>query len=259
MFLPNKYTDCYNNIIARAKSRVLSKEIYTEKHHIYPKSLGGSNSKDNLVRLTAREHFICHRLLVKMVENKAKYQMIKACEMMTKKNNWQSRYQITSRTYEKLKKDASLAMSLLTKGKPKHTPKSKKILSEKATNRVSGFKGKTMSNKSRQLIAQSHNKPCISPKGERFNSTKEAGLAYGITGGGIRALIKTGKKGWRYERPEDQQVVELKRLSKVKSIRKPQSSEHILKRIKSRKESGHYKDRKTTIEKMKMSAKLRYQ
>ena len=32
---------------------------YYEKHHIQPKSLGGSNKKENLVRLTAREHFIC--------------------------------------------------------------------------------------------------------------------------------------------------------------------------------------------------------
>ena len=34
-----------------------------EVHHIVPKCLGGSNKKENLVELTAREHFICHRLL----------------------------------------------------------------------------------------------------------------------------------------------------------------------------------------------------
>jgi len=259
MFLPNKYTDCYNSIIERAKSRTLTKKVYTENHHILPKSLGGSNSKDNLVRLTAREHFICHRLLVRMVEDKAKYQMIKAAEMMTKKNSWQNRYKITSRTYERLKKEASLAMSILTKGKPKHTPHSKKILSEKATNRVSGFKGKTFSKEIRLLLALRRSKPCISPAGERFGSTKEAGQAYGITGAGIRALIQSGKKGWKYEREEDQRIVELKRNSKIKPIKKPQSTEHISKRIASRKKNGHYKNRETTIKKMKVAAKLRYQ
>ena len=39
---------------------------YYEVHHILPKSLGGSNDKTNLVMLTAREHFICHWLLVKI-------------------------------------------------------------------------------------------------------------------------------------------------------------------------------------------------
>ena len=56
MYLQNKYTKCYYSIIDRAKSRDLPKEIYTERHHILPKSLGGANGKDNLVKLTAKEH-----------------------------------------------------------------------------------------------------------------------------------------------------------------------------------------------------------
>jgi hypothetical protein len=32
--------------------------------------MGGTNHNSNLVKLTAREHFICHMLLVKMVEDK---------------------------------------------------------------------------------------------------------------------------------------------------------------------------------------------
>jgi 5-methylcytosine-specific restriction endonuclease McrA len=67
MFLNNKYTNYYNSIINRAKSRILPKEIYTERHHIIPKSLGGSNSKNNLVLLTAREHRLEHMLLTKML------------------------------------------------------------------------------------------------------------------------------------------------------------------------------------------------
>lgn len=39
---------------------------YTERHHIIPKCRGGSDDHDNIVRLTAREHFIAHALLARM-------------------------------------------------------------------------------------------------------------------------------------------------------------------------------------------------
>ena len=57
----------YNQIINRARSRSI--EGYTEKHHIVPKCLGGSNDKSNIVRLTGREHYIVHQLLVKIYPN----------------------------------------------------------------------------------------------------------------------------------------------------------------------------------------------
>lgn len=41
-------------------------EGYYETHHAVPKCLGGDDSKDNLVRLTAAEHYIAHLLLMKM-------------------------------------------------------------------------------------------------------------------------------------------------------------------------------------------------
>ena len=65
MFIINKYTSCYFRIIERSKEREIND--ITEKHHIIPKSFGGKNTKDNLVNLTPREHFICHHLLLKMV------------------------------------------------------------------------------------------------------------------------------------------------------------------------------------------------
>lgn len=58
------YTKIYNNLINRAKDRLL--EGYVEKHHIVPKCIGGADTRDNLVQLTAREHFIAHYLLAKM-------------------------------------------------------------------------------------------------------------------------------------------------------------------------------------------------
>ena len=64
-FLHNKYTLLYFQII---KNRQEKEFIgYTENHHIIPKSLNGTNEISNLVKLSAREHFICHLLLPKMV------------------------------------------------------------------------------------------------------------------------------------------------------------------------------------------------
>lgn len=58
------YKKHYNLLIERARNRVL--DCYTERHHVMPKCMGGSNDADNLVDLTAEEHYVAHQLLVKM-------------------------------------------------------------------------------------------------------------------------------------------------------------------------------------------------
>ena len=55
------YQSLYNSIIERARHRHI--EGYTEKHHVIPRCLGGTNDKHNLVRLTPKEHYIAHLLL----------------------------------------------------------------------------------------------------------------------------------------------------------------------------------------------------
>jgi hypothetical protein len=85
MFNDSKYTKYYFNIIASARLNTF--EGYTEKHHIIPKCLGGDDSKDNLVRLSARQHFVCHKLLVKMVCGQAKYKMIEAVSIFSNNKN----------------------------------------------------------------------------------------------------------------------------------------------------------------------------
>ena len=62
----DKYSKWYTNLIEKAQARQLSKEVYTEGHHIIPKSWGGANTKDNIVRLTAKEHYMAHAFLWKM-------------------------------------------------------------------------------------------------------------------------------------------------------------------------------------------------
>ncbi len=61
------YSSTYDDLIARAVGR--SRRGYMERHHIVPKCMGGSDCKENLVYLTAKEHFIAHKLLVRIYPN----------------------------------------------------------------------------------------------------------------------------------------------------------------------------------------------
>lgn len=58
------YQKIYDQIVERAKTREISE--YSEKHHIIPRCMGGTDDKKNLVKLTYREHFLCHWLLCKI-------------------------------------------------------------------------------------------------------------------------------------------------------------------------------------------------
>lgn len=111
MYLPNKYTRIYYQIIDRAKIRTVSG--YVEKHHIIPKSLGGSNNKSNIVSLTAKEHFICHMLLIRMVEPQYRQKMIHAWwAMSTLKKSCQQRYKVNSISYAMIRNSYSKQMSM---------------------------------------------------------------------------------------------------------------------------------------------------
>jgi 5-methylcytosine-specific restriction endonuclease McrA len=116
MYLQNKYTRWYYNIVQRAQSRILSQDIYTEKHHIIPQSFGGDNSVTNLVRLTAREHFVCHLLLTKMTTGLQRRSMAFAAWQMTHIDG-RPRYAPCSHTYAFLRKQLSESY----KGIPKTT------------------------------------------------------------------------------------------------------------------------------------------
>ena len=58
------YKSVYDKLILKAKNRIISPKEYYEKHHIIPKSIGGSDIDNNLVKLTYKEHYIAHKLLV---------------------------------------------------------------------------------------------------------------------------------------------------------------------------------------------------
>lgn len=81
-----QYGKIYESLMSRAFGRKKLKRevagyVYYEKHHILPRCLGGVDTKDNLVLLTAEEHWLAHLLLVKMHPDNQK--LIFACQAMS--------------------------------------------------------------------------------------------------------------------------------------------------------------------------------
>jgi hypothetical protein len=137
------YQKIYDSIINRAilNNRKKCDDVYYERHHIIPRCMGGVDKSSNLVLLTAKEHFICHRLLVNIYPNNNK--LVRAVwAMSTMKNGNQSRYIVSSRVYEQLKKEYARINSereitesfrkkiSLTRTGKRHSEETKKNISE---------------------------------------------------------------------------------------------------------------------------------
>jgi len=200
MFIQNKYYNYYNNLINKAKNRLL--DCYTEKHHIIPKSIGGNDSLENLVSLTAREHFIAHLLLTKITLGKNKLKMINAVFCMVNMNNTK----INSKTYEKLKNGHSMFMKENNPAFSKETrEKIGKTLKEYyKTNKVP-FQGKKHSEKSKKLISESR-------KGKKLSEEHKLKLS----------IAHQGKKGFKHS--EKTKLI-LSEKSKISNLNRKHSEE----------------------------------
>jgi len=148
MYLQNKYTLWYKNIINRAQSRILNG--YSERHHIIPKSLGGLDSQENIAILTAHEHYVCHKLLTKMVCSDAKHKMNLAAFRMSHSNKYHNRHKITGSEYARLKENFAKSISELKKGKP-GIPRSIETRTKMSKSKI----GKVMSEETKQKISVS--------------------------------------------------------------------------------------------------------
>ena len=67
-----KNTNAKQRLATRDKNdkRLASMTIYTENHHIIPKSLGGKDEEDNLINLLPEEHLFMHKLRFKAFNNR---------------------------------------------------------------------------------------------------------------------------------------------------------------------------------------------
>jgi hypothetical protein len=153
------YEKIYNQLIKRAKNRTI--EDYTEKHHIIPRCLGGDDNLENLVNLTAREHFLAHWILCNIYPNdlKIKFAFVMMCNV---RNNKQYRYTPSSRSFEHARK----CMIEINKelGKRKVGKKYPKLSQSK--------KGYKFSNESKQKMSNSH-KNLPQHLRDKINSAKQ--------------------------------------------------------------------------------------
>ena len=99
-----------------------TKKNYTEKHHIIPTSLDGDNNPENIIKLSAREHFIAHYILAKGTNLP---QMIKALHKMIYSTTGDVKrdYKISSRVYQYLR----IAHSKVVSDYSKNTVTAKQI------------------------------------------------------------------------------------------------------------------------------------
>jgi len=125
IFIDNKYTKWYYQIIARAQSRATTRKgakiicgDVIEKHHIIPDCFfiarkrngpagwvdGNPDDPQNYVYITIREHLICHWLLTKMIDGNPRYQMANALNKMLFQHQPRGkREKITSRKFQLLR------------------------------------------------------------------------------------------------------------------------------------------------------------
>lgn len=88
---------------------------YAEVHHIVPRSLGGSDDADNLIRLTARQHYVAHWMLARALGGSA----ARAFFMMS---NFGKYGQVNSTTYAMARQEYAEQVSQQLKGKPSQCP-----------------------------------------------------------------------------------------------------------------------------------------
>lgn len=162
MFKPNKYTRWYDQLMERAKARSIPAG-YVEKHHVIPSSLGGSSDKVNLRYLTAREHYIAHLLLTKMVEGKNRRNMAYALSLFnTGCKNHLERVRPTGRLYEYSRKLLSETM------KGMGFPEAAQVAKVKA------LKGKKLSAEHLEKMSKALKRPLsiclLSPTNERIET-----------------------------------------------------------------------------------------
>lgn len=116
------YQRIYDSIISRGQTRIF--EGYTEKHHIVPRCMGGTDDTFNLVSLTPEEHYICHLLLVKIYPGNIR--LVRSAMFLTSSNNNAPR---NNKLYGWLKRQYS--DSIKGSGNPNHNGAARKRYIEK--------------------------------------------------------------------------------------------------------------------------------
>lgn len=156
MFNNSKYTKWYYSIITNAKSRSI--QGYFEEHHIIPKSLGGNNNADNLVKLTAKEHYIVHLLLPYMVvDSTMRQKMWAALRCMSDlKSPTHKRHVGYAKLYEKAKQNIDFGIG----------NRGRKQTAEEVKKRSDALKGHPCSDETKRKIGEANRGRKLQPRSE---------------------------------------------------------------------------------------------
>lgn len=202
----------YDALIQKALIRS-KPEGYTEKHHIVPRSLGGSDDSTNLVVLTAREHCVAHLLLAKIHGGsmwQAAYMMINRFSIKSSRIYSLVREQASKNTSIRMKGNSNLlgyspseeTRAKLRKARIGRTPTLGKFHSEETKNKMSSArKGKVNCNYRGVIYA----KNILTGEIKMFNGLKEAVLN-GFNDSGISSCItgnQKSHKGFTFYRESD--------------------------------------------------------
>ena len=167
----------YRQLIDKARSRARPLG-YVEKHHVVPRALGGGDDEDNLVYLTAREHYIAHMLLAKI------YGGLMWSALLILKGG-KHRYN-NSRFFEIAREKAPVEREKAIKQKrlidPVFNSYMQKVRSAATQNRIEGY----------QKIA-----------GEEFTARFTSDLEYAKKISSNRKIAKEASKAALYARDED--------------------------------------------------------
>lgn len=173
------YSKIYYNLLEKRRNFPVKKDVYQERHHIIPRCLGGNDNSDNIIALTAREHYVAHLLLVKIYKNdsdKTKYyKMLYALECMTLLKDpsrynlgYDRRFKMNSRLFEFIKIEISKAKSYICSNAYAKLSDSEKELRRKQTSEAIKKYYQTHSSK---WIGRKHKSESIQ-KMKEYSSTK---------------------------------------------------------------------------------------
>lgn len=246
------YKKHYDLLISKAINRDFKTLPYTEKHHIVPRSEGGTDDIYNIVRLTAREHFLAHWLLFR-IDPTIKSRVFSFWRMCngrgsTPKEHW---VVISSRCYEESRMAHSEAISKALKGKKKSPEHIKKVADKiRGLKRTEEQKAKlrkphNMSEEGKMRIINAHKsrKPAnikgvdmLDPENYKilksFDSIKESANFMNLDSPNIFVAIKEGSISggyrWKYSNQENYIKKEKKIVGRSIKVYKKENPEDII-------------------------------
>jgi len=129
--------------------------------------MNGTDDDSNLVGLTAKEHFICHKLLTEIYpdENKLHYASWMMATMKDKKGR---DYRVGAREYQRLREN--IVVSDETRKKLSEFNKGKKLSEEHKRKMSESHKGKKVSEEHKRKMSESH-------KGKKVSEEHKRGLS----------------------------------------------------------------------------------